>query len=510
MMVSSIKKNNAVLVLSLIAVLGIAIRVIFTPWEYASSAPDSVTYLARALNFAGGDFGALGTDFVFMWPLVLSVFLAPFGFESQLDYLNVMRVVALSVSVGTMPVVYLVAKHFVKKRYAYMAALLYVLGPNLIENSGFAITEPLFLFLSVISLYFVLQKDDRLFLLAFVFAALSFDTRQNGIVMLIVVLIGAGLRFQSKRQLARICMIGVAIFVLCSVQYVMIPLENDEIPFLWRITSVIEAADGQRINPHLINPILPDLTDSENAIYQNMLLKEMYHIFRVSIPYLVIFTPIGLLIAFRRMDYQTKVLLSVVITSLLVAFPQYAVSGVYRNLFLLIPVFCVFSAMAIQRIFAKYSLRDIFMLCLCAGLVVTSAGFLNEQLRFDKELFSEKELFGMYVADNFQGTIMGDNYNFIRQNILDLTGAIPLKVDANESITLIVPGYAILDYDSLGMFIDEHDISYVIIDDKLDNRYFVFQDILADEAKYPELRKVYDSEMHDYKKYKVKVFEVLR
>lgn len=68
-----------------------------------------------------------------------------------------MRIVSIAVSIAVVPIVYLTAKQFVENRFTIVAAEFFAIDPNLIENSAFAITEPVFILLAMISLYFAFQ-----------------------------------------------------------------------------------------------------------------------------------------------------------------------------------------------------------------------------------------------------------------------------------------------------------------------------------------------------------------
>jgi len=93
------------------------------------------------------------------------------------------------ISIASVPIIYFISKNYVDKKYAILTSMFFAVEPNIIENSLFLITEPLFILCGLLSFYFLIQKKDKLILLAFLFAGLSFDTRLNGIVLVLLVLI---------------------------------------------------------------------------------------------------------------------------------------------------------------------------------------------------------------------------------------------------------------------------------------------------------------------------------
>ncbi len=66
--------------LPIIIVLGLAMRIYFTPWHLPSVAPDTFTYLILSLSYSHGDFSNTKIDF--LWPAFLSLFFGVLKFES--------------------------------------------------------------------------------------------------------------------------------------------------------------------------------------------------------------------------------------------------------------------------------------------------------------------------------------------------------------------------------------------------------------------------------------------
>ena len=119
--------------LILLIVIGFALRLFFVPWDLPLSSPDSIFYLAKALTYANGSFDDF--RYGFGWPMFLSAFFSFFDFSEYTGYLVIMRLVSITGSVATIPILYLVAKEYVKKYYALMAVVLFAIEPNLNENS---------------------------------------------------------------------------------------------------------------------------------------------------------------------------------------------------------------------------------------------------------------------------------------------------------------------------------------------------------------------------------------
>ena len=178
---------KSILPLCSIGIIALLIRIFFTPWQLPSEAPDTYAYMIWGLSYSRGDFSNFNVDYL-TWPIFLGLFFSFFKFEDIVGYLTIMRIISILVSVFTIPIVYLVSKQFVEKKYAILSAAFFAFHPDLIQNSILGLTETIFIPIGLLSVYFIIQKNDRYLPIAFAFAGLAFDTRVNGIVLLFVLL----------------------------------------------------------------------------------------------------------------------------------------------------------------------------------------------------------------------------------------------------------------------------------------------------------------------------------
>lgn len=505
------------LAILVIVIGGTIMRVYFTPWNYPSEAADTYVYLTWALSFSKGSLEDVNTNYL-IWPLFLSVFFVPFEFQDYFGYLSIMRIVSILISVATIPVVYLAAKYFVEKRFALLAAVFFAIEPNLIENSIYGITEPMFILLGMISFYFAVQKNDRYLLLGFLFAGLAFDTRVSGIVLVILMIVACIVRNKEKKLIVRNIGIGMAIVFVVVSPYLYTQLSSGTAPFAERIERVESSLTS--LSPHLYGPAsifyelqnrdveevvrFDEVTETDVAIFA--LLKEAFHVLRISLPYLIVLVPIGIWVAFQNINSRTKILLGGIIISLVVAFPQYTTSAVFRNLFFLIPLFCILSSMGIERISRRIKMQDILIVLLVLGTITASSYFLHEQMSFDSVLVEEKTQFGKFVTNNFKGTFIGDNYNFILPHLVDVNA--DRTFNSKDGFTIYAPLRIFMDVEDLIQFGAHNKVTHIIVDDIYDSRYPIFQEIFLDEKDFPQLIKVFDSQEENYKKYKVKIFKI--
>ena len=175
-------QSKTIFSLFMIILVGLAIRLYFTPWDIPTNSSDSFILMIEGIAFSEGDLTYISHRS--LWPLFLSGFFSIFRFESYFEYMTLVRIISISVSLATIPIIFLISKEFVKEKYALLAAIFFTIESNLVENSIFGQTEPLFILLGLVSFYFIIQKNQRYQIFAFIFAGLAFDVRVNGIVLI--------------------------------------------------------------------------------------------------------------------------------------------------------------------------------------------------------------------------------------------------------------------------------------------------------------------------------------
>ena len=494
-------QSKTIFSLFIIILVGLAIRLYFTPWDIPTNSSDSFILMIEGIAFSEGDLTYVSHRS--LWPLFLSGFFSIFRFENYFEYMTLVRIISISVSLATIPIIYLISKEFVKEKYALLAAIFFTIESNLVENSIFGQTEPLFILFGLVSFYFIIQKNQRYQILAFIFAGLAFDVRVNGIVLILLVIFALTIKIKNKKELIKKLIFGLIIFSLViGPTHIIQPILQDEpiFPFI-KTVSVTISEDMKHYSvsdsPEKRSPI---------EIILNAIKNEFSHIFRISIPFLIMFFPIGIILTLKNIGYQEKILFSAIIISLLIAVFQYTVSNEFRNLFFLIPFFCVFSVIGIEKMTEKIEIKNIFLILLVAGLILLSANFLKERYDIDKEYFLEKDDFGKYIVNNFDGNISGNMRLDIIRNMPDL------KISSNfvnNKLAYFDPGITINSISQLMEYSQENKIEYLVIEEYIIQKHYpIFKDILSDKNQYIYLEEIFDSNSLDYKKFKAKIFKI--
>jgi len=303
-------ENKEILLIGIIMTIGLIFRVIITPWNLPSGASDVVIFFTEAFNFSHNNYELFNTRF-FLAFCFIYFFFRIFEFNSYIEYVNLIRIVSIGFSIFTIPLVYLIGKKFFEKKYSILVASFFAFSIHIIENSTWGITEPLFLLLSLGSFYLILNYNSKYTIFSFVLAGLAFDTRLNGIVILIIILIGYSMKIRPKKKLFLLITVGLFIFIIISMPHYF-DTDTQNSPIINRIEG-FDNINKNNLNPHLIQTAKLYLTDeqlnpnSENfhkitvlETYLFAITKEVYHIVLVNIQLLIFLLPVGLFFIFKN------------------------------------------------------------------------------------------------------------------------------------------------------------------------------------------------------------------
>ena len=493
-------QSKPIFALSIVMLLGLSLRMYFTPWHLPTESFDAFIFMIEGTDYSRGDFSNLSHRF--LWPMFLSMFFLIFRFDSYFEYMTLVRVISIVISTLSIPVLYLISKQFVGVKYAILATVFFAAEANLVENSIFGITEPLFILLGLVSFYFIVQKNERYFPFAFVFAGLAFDTRINGIVLILILIVLSIMKIKNKKISIKTFLVSFLIlFVIVAPVNLIYPILEGKsvLPYVGdAITTVLKGQEYYSTSQLDVN--------SSSNVLQNAIKNEIMNFFRITIPYLIILFPYGMIISLKNINYEKKMLFSVIILSLIIAIPQHTISNEYRNLFFIIPFLCIFSAITFEKLTEKIDLKNIFLILLILGLILISANFLRERYDIDKEYFIEKDSFGRHIASNLEGNITGNIRLEIIRNMDNLKST---TYYFNERLSVFDPGFPI---DSLSKLMDyciKNKIDYLVVEhNKIEKHFPVFINVEFNEDNLPFLEKIYDSEKLGYKKLRAEVFKI--
>ena len=142
--------------------------------------------MLRAISHNNGDFTE-PTRKTLGWSIIISPFLNFVNSDNFLDYVGVAKVLSISISVISIYPMYLLARRFFNEKYSLVAAFLFAVEPHLNQNAGLGLSEPLFILISMLAVYFVLSKNPKFVYVSFLLIGLLWWIRFNGIVMIPII-----------------------------------------------------------------------------------------------------------------------------------------------------------------------------------------------------------------------------------------------------------------------------------------------------------------------------------
>jgi len=493
------------LLLIIILVTGFLVRVYFTYWDINLESSDAFLFLLEAISFSEGNFEEFSIRS--LWPILVSPFLSIFQFEELIDSMNVMRMISISISSITILVIFKISREFVKVRYALFVAALFAFDPSLIQNSVFGIREPIFILLGLISFFYVIQKNEKFMLLAFLFAGLALDVRLNAIVLPIFLCITIFFRFKSLKKISIYILVGIGIFLIASIPYILIPIDQGQIPFIHYATDASNIISENKISPSTYT----ESNNDDQEIITVSIVREIIHFGRISLPLTWIFAFIGFFSWINYRDFKFYAVISLLIIILVIALPMYFQSAEYRNLLLASPLLFILAGVGLERKLERIKFKKIILFSLTIILFLSSIVFINLLDNRDRDEILEKENVGKIIVQKFSGRFLGDLFDNISQNIPNVKhGGVEGTSNSlyyNENISITIQNTPITSSEFLMSESKRLKVDYLIIDNKLDNRFPLFEDIFENENKYPYLEKRFEyiSEKIDLH---VKVFKI--
>lgn len=505
--------------------------------DFSSLPPEDVFgYTLRAFSHNNGDFTeperkTLG------WSLVISPFFKLVDSDHFLDYVNVIRILSLSISTISIFPMYLLARRFTNEKYSLVAAFLFAIEPHLNHNAGLGLSEPLFILVMILSIYFILTKDTRLFCLSFFLAGIMWWIRFNGIVMLPILLLILILNSKRSPRIIPVLLLCVSIFFIVSspmlvhryVQYGD-PLYFSQSGALYTgefVTVVAENTEGESYSA--LNYI------ADHGIGQfiwKFVLGGLYNlgdqVIKLLYPYLIVLLPMGMFFSLRAFDQNSNYIKAnwIVILITLGSFVTYfAVIQERRLIFHLVPFFIIFAIIPIQRLIEyglstfsfsqkqkNYSLVIVLSIALLLAITFTLRYDLpdttkeQEKIELAKYLLSQHEGKILDTGNALEGLVyakiesQSNNFkNYMIKNDLDT------KNEKIQAISLYAK--SMTDFITVA---EQHDLKYVIInrDEVTTVWYPFFENVYDSESSYPYLLKITDSTQLGFKKLNVKVFQI--
>ena len=535
-----LSRSKIILCLVLIISISLGLKLYSTDFSLPVNS-DNLLFTLHAIAHTNGDFSQ--TSYVGMgWSLFVSPFFSLIDSDNFIDYSNAIRVISLSLATCAIPVMYLVCRKFFDHKYSLVGASLFAFEPHLNYNAGAAFTEPLFIITMLSSFYFVLSKNTKYIIPSLILAGAVFWIRPNGFIIFIIITIIYFITLRGQKHYFRNYALGLTLFLIVISPMLLQKYEQFGDPFYSYYSERIFAGSYEQLlgeNTGKLNPTAMDYIKNrglssflENYVLQGLLNTSML-LSKISLPYLLILIPFGILFSFRAFDQDSKyikanwifILLS--ISSMLIVI---AIIPEKRFLFFLLPFLIIFSVIPIQRV-VEYGLstfsftkkqKNIFLIIVIFIVVILSSYFTVFQYGKPDLVFeNEKKDFAKFVINNLHGNILrefGPATDYVAYQIItsppEQFKQYKIGSEWNEYQELEknekgfdnkpIYGKSIADIVKNGK---EFELKYIIAK-KEKNFYPFLSELYSNEENFPYMIKIFDSNEFAYKKLKVKVFEI--
>ena len=501
--------------LLIIGIISLSIRLLFFEPEFLIR-QDANAYFDYAMDMSilkNIPYSAHAND---GWPMFLSIFFGVFNFNSYQDFATLQRIVSIVISTLTIIPIYFLCRKFFDRSFSIVGVSLFAFEPHIIQNSLLGITEPLYLFLAVISLTLFLSKNQKLFYSSFIITALATIVRAEGIIILIILLITFFVNNRKEKGKIKKIFLILVIFSLVFIPMMVIKIQ----------TSSEVDSDGIFDSSSSLNHIASfsygSFTDPENnhVNFSNLLMGVETMIKRIGqsmIPYFAFFIPFGIVILFKNRNKENNLIIISLFIYSLAAVRMFFVVGDLRFIFFLYPLFIILSLQTIRHISSNFEFKRIFLIGIIGSILLLSWFFLysNTEYDYDKEVI----LFANYMVNNVK---VSNNFYPESGYIYAVWASSSLKYPILSS-DIEFTGPHLLDYvkgtnyvylsqsaNSVEKYIElarDQNLSHLVIDNN-EKRSLYFKDIFYHEENYPYLIKEFDSAKEGYSHYNVKVFKI--
>lgn len=437
------------------------------------------------------------------WPAFLSIFFSFFKFDDGISYVQLQRILSIVISVGITIPVYLLCRKFAGKPESLVASAIFAFEPRIIQNSLLGLTEPLYILLCSTSLLFFLSNNKKLVYFSFALVALATLVRSEGLFLFIGLSIIFFVRFRRDRFVLPKYIPAIVIFVLLILPMALYRIEilgNDAI--VGRVTQGVE-----RIQTGETQGILTGLENYFKFLGWDL------------IPLFIFFVPIGFFLIFRNLNYQKLTIIVLTVLMSLPAVYAYSVPALdTRFLFILYPMFSVFSALTIKKFVQRFSNKNLILISILVVLFISSALFLEykvldieherEAFFVAKYLVESPNVINNYYPESryLESTEIFKNWDEVkpyffaeREKGISIRSSIPHKFTA-------IPTQG---FDNMEDFIQKNKEKglTVLVTDNEKNRPEFILDVFNNEEKFPYLIKELDTSNLGYS-YHVKIFRI--
>ena len=494
---------------------------------------DNLGYALNAIAHTDGDFSQ-SSHRGMGWSLFTSIFFGFINSENFLDYSNTIRILSMVVGISSIPMMYLIGRKFFDQRYSLVVASLFAFEPHLNYNSTLGLSEPILILAIIGAFYFILNQNTRFVIISLFMAGIVYWIRINGFWVFVVISIIYFLTQKKSRKFLANYGIAVAVFLLVISPVLIERNEEFGDPFYSVYKDTIFAGSYElMLKAQVDNEKISAFDYIENygilSFVNNYILIGIYNTLvvtaRLTLPYLFILIPFGILFSFRAFDQKSNFIKAnwiFILSSMGLVIVIMAIIPEKRFVLYLLPFLIIFSVIPIQRV-VEYGLdtfsfsrkqKDFFLIGVLITIIIVSS-ILIIRYAPDSELEAEKLEFSKYALNNLHGVTLQDY-----EGSLDYVPYLLLSESTeNRKINSSIIQNTYKQFEDTsgpnGKNIEEliadgknYNLKYIISNETPGFLHPFTDALYYNYEQYPYLKKIFDSSNQGFEKLKVKVFEI--
>ena len=536
-------KKNIILFLIIIGTISLGLKLYTVDFTVLPN-EDAFEYVLIAFAHNNGDFTEHPRK-TFGWTIFVSPFFQLIDSNNFLDYVNITRGLGLAISIVTIIPMYILSRKFFDDKYSLCATGLFAFEPHLNYLAWQGLTEQLYILAIILSMYFILNRNSNYSYLSFLTIGLLWWVKWQGAIMLLIVSIIFFKIFKKTPKLFVKYSICLSITLIIVSPMLLDRYEQFGDPFYFSQSEHLFLGDYASILAYNMKDVEYSAFDyiDDNGFGKfigNFVLVGIYNLlltlFKMSLPYLIVFLPFGIIFSLRAFDQEKKYIQSnwILILGTLIPFIVYfAILPEKRLIYHVYPFLIILAIIPLQR-FVEYGLstfsynerqKKIVLVSIMAVVLILSSFYTLRYDLPDPELNDEKILFAETIDSKFEGRILDTGDTLQGLNYVHATN--PLGVFKNYKIHNNLSTDFMEEFNSenrnlkpiqlyaksLEDFIEvsyEYELNYISINKNgvSDVFYPYLDEIYESEEEFSYLTKVFDTEREGFEKLKVKVFEI--
>ena len=506
-----------------------------------SPTEDTYGYVLRAIAHNNGDFSESPRK-TLGWSIVISPFLHLVDSNNFIDYVNVARYLGIAISTVSIYPMYLLARKFFDVKYSLCASSFFAFEPHLNHLSSGGYSEPIYILVIILTLFFILNKNLNYSYLSFFSVAVLWYMRWSGIVVFAALSIIFFLNNKKNSKLFLKYLLCIGIFLVMVSPMLLHRYEQFGDPLYFSQSSTVFIGNPIAILADNTQNIEYSALDyiGENGITKFLYTFVMLGIYNIlasmvkmSFPFLIVFLPFGILFSLRAFDQNKNYLRSnwIIILVTLASLVYYF--GVYpekRLLFQIFPFLIILCTIPLQRV-VTYGLstfsfsekqKNLFLIGVICTIILLSILFTLRYESPDPVLDYEKTKFAEALTERLDGKILdtGDTLQGLVNVKLSNPPGVFKNVMVSSDINLLSDsGQKLVAINIYATTMDdfiktskEYDLKYISFHQNglgdFEPWYPYLVDVYENENKYRFLKKVFDTNEAGYTKFHAKVFEI--